>query len=120
MKFCDKLILIAVFIIILAVIHFVLPIINKLIDGKEGMVASSRGGVLTGNEPDFGLLEAAYGEESHGKIMLDGILGLLSKNLKVWHGEADCLTSILECLVAFSNSTAIRMRVIMSGIVFDL
>jgi hypothetical protein len=50
MKFCDKLILIAVFIIILAVIHYVLPIINKLIDGKEGMVASSRGGVLTDKE----------------------------------------------------------------------
>jgi hypothetical protein len=84
----------------------------------------ARGGVLTGNELDFSLLEAAYGQEGQGKMILEVILVLLAKNLQVplyfnmqsWHGEADCLTSILECLVAFSNSTAIRNFVIPSGI----
>jgi hypothetical protein len=51
MKFCDKIILIAVCIIILVVLYYVLPIINKLFDGKEGMTSAARGkstgGVLT-------------------------------------------------------------------------
>lgn len=51
MKFCDKIILISVCIILLAVLHYVLPIINKLLDGKEGMTTASqvknKGGVLT-------------------------------------------------------------------------
>ena len=47
MKFCDKLILIGVLIIIIAILHYGLPFINKLLDGKEGMTASSRGGVLS-------------------------------------------------------------------------
>ncbi len=52
MKFCDKLILIGVLIIIIAVLHYGLPFINKLLDGKEGMTASSRGGVLSDKERD--------------------------------------------------------------------
>ena len=50
MKFCDKLILIGVLIIIIAVLHYGLPVVNKLFDGKEGMTASSRGGVLSEKE----------------------------------------------------------------------
>ena len=34
MKFCDKLILIGVLIIIIAVLHYGLPLINKLLDGQ--------------------------------------------------------------------------------------
>ena len=49
MKFCDKVVFLIILIILIIALHYLLPKLNNLIDGKEGM-KNKNGGVLSTTE----------------------------------------------------------------------